>query len=137
MPSRVKSHDAIPIDPVQLGGGDFVRMRRWLTSQDRDEMNAKMVELDLVNSTGTLDIKTANRATLLQAIVSWDGPGFCVDDHQDVEGNDLEIPEGHTHTPIPVTFENISNLPDPDMQKLVTKLKTGRPNPKVGVGANT
>lgn len=124
MPSRLRQRDAIPVDEIQLGGGDWVKVRRWLTAQDRDEINAKMTKIDMDKGTGSVDVSFSNRATVLQALVEWGGPGFCQDNHE--EGDD-EV-KGHTHKPVPITMDYLSLLPASDLQILVAYIS--RKNPR-------
>jgi hypothetical protein len=136
MPSRLRNRDAIPVDTVALDGGDFVKMRRWLTSLDRDEINNRLVELNLVEGKGEVDVVAANRVTLMQAIVSWGGFGFCESEHEDAEGEPIDLGDDHKCTPVAITFESLSLLPDSDMQKLLNKLRVGRPHPLARPGSH-
>jgi hypothetical protein len=148
MPSRLRNVDAIPIDTIPLDGGDYVKMRRWLTAVDRDAINDKTVNLDaiqpmiqrggkMMNLRGAVDISAVNRLTVLQALTEWGGVGFCETEHEDAEGNALEIPEGHVCKSVPITLENLSMLPDQDLQLLVNRLNAGRPLPLVKNGSTT
>jgi hypothetical protein len=147
MPSRLRNSDAIPIDTIPLDGGDYVKMRRWLTALDRDAINDKTVNIDaiqpmqrggkLMNLKGAVDISAINRLTVLQALVEWGGQGFCEMDHEDADGNQLDLPEGHVCRPVPITLENLSMLPDQDIQLLINRINAGRPLPLVKNGSTT
>lgn len=155
MPSRLLRADLIPIETVDLGNGDYVKVRKWLTGGDRDEINGLITKLDYEKQTGEVQTNLTNRATLKVAIVEWGGAGFCQEDHPQAEdgtydvhsritgySNDVaevEPLEGpHTCVSVPVTIETLTILPDGDLRRIVAKInqRNQRPvAPQKGVGA--
>lgn len=119
MPSRLKRRADIPIDTLKLDGEDWVKVRRWTTAQDRDEMNQRLTKINRSTGSTNFRVELANRNQALQVLVEWGGPGLCVMDHEDAEGNPLDMPEGHHCQSVPITFENISMLHDIDLRKII------------------
>lgn len=122
MPSRLRESpiDRIPLDDSE----DWVRVRRWITAKDRDEINHQLTKVNMEEGTGTYKTENANRVTAQHVLVEWGGPGFCVDDH----GEDDDVDSNHEHRPVPITFEAVSMLPDQDLRKIITHIS--RKNPK-------
>lgn len=123
MPSRLRTRENIPVDRIELDGGDYVMVRRWFTAEDRDEINDRLTKVD--GEDATFESVAANRVTALQAIVSWGGPGLCTEDHE--EG--AEISKGHTCKSVPVTFQNVSALHDEDLRKIINHVSRRSPRP--------
>lgn len=123
MPSRLKAKSAIPVDTVDLGDGDSVKMYRWLTAADREKVNATAVSIS-PKGQPHVDTSFVNRLTLMEAIVGWEGPGFCVQDHED--SRDHHEGENGCH-PVEVTMAMLSILPDGDFNTLLNKLAEDNP----------
>lgn len=131
MPSRLRSRTDIPVDKIPLEGGDWVMVRRWITAGDRDEMNKRLTKIDMEAGKGEYRTELINRNTALQVLTGWGGPGLCVDDHEDIDGNPLPVEEGHEHRPVDITFDNVSMLHDQDLRKIINHLSrvNSRPVP--------
>lgn len=121
-------------EPVDLGFGNSVVIRVHETIEDRSiiqqatvtgkitaQRDGKTVEM------GQLALGAAPLQTLIQMVVGWRGPAFCVTDHSTPDGY-LDVPPGHNcETFLPITPENLKALLNGPGQKVLDQIEKNNP----------
>lgn len=124
---------------VELGDGDYVVIKK-LTAYDRSLINGAVVTGKITiggtgkpgepnaqqMEAGTLNVGASAIQTLIQGVVAWGGPAFCVEDHDDP---DIRLEADHQHTPLPVTPELLQGMFDEYSEKIVAAIDQWSPNP--------
>ncbi len=118
----------VPTKRVELENGDWVVGKGLMTLRDREKVNSRLAVIDEDSGKVSLDTSKANTYTLMEMIVDWGGPGFCVLDHE-VDG----VPEhdlGNGACRVEdIDEESIAGLDDETARDLV-KAFTKRPKAK-------
>ena len=139
MPRRFIRSEGAETVKVELGDGDWVRVRIRQTAGDRAfiQKNATFMTF---NAKGDIqathfDMGQGNLAALERMIVSWGGPGFCeVHDHD----SDADHPydESNGCRPISIDRDTIEELDDDISQTMIKAInerqvvaKKGSANP--------
>jgi hypothetical protein len=128
---------------LELGGGDWIDIKRRLTAGDREVINAAIADASNLERTvaddGSVHVSGINWAAsygaqLRCSILGWGGPGFCVHDH-DEDGSAHEDGSNGC-APIPLTPETIAQLDDATATRIAMEIASANPQPSKEVTAH-
>jgi hypothetical protein len=113
---RIRKSTDTPTFKINLGDGDWVEVKSYLTLGERDQINSGLIVTtfdDDGKQSASVDSSRANTLNLSHSIVAWGGPGFTND-----EGKIDEVSE-----------ENISELDENTAAVIVKALRDKNPRP--------
>jgi hypothetical protein len=131
-----------------LGEGDWVDLKSRFRVRDRGAINKAIIEGEVTTTSvagvdgkrvqvvklGELALDATSIATMVQGVIRWGGPGFCVVNH--------DRPGAPTHAEVedqtgpcrirPMTVEALGNMDDVTGMRIVAKINDLNPEPKEG-----
>ena len=84
----------VPTKRVELDGGDWVLGKSYITLREREKINARLTEIDMETGRASINTEKANTYTLMEQVMDWGGPGFCVVDHEAETAPEHDVTNG-------------------------------------------
>lgn len=148
MTRRILDDADIVAHRFDLGDGDWVDLKSRFRVRDRGAINKAIIEGEITTTSvagadgrrvqvvklGELALDATSIATMVQGVIRWGGPGFCVVNH--------DRPDAPTHAEVddsggpcrvrPMTVEALGNMDDVTGMLIVAKINDLNPSPKEG-----
>jgi hypothetical protein len=137
MTRRITVAKDVPVIRIDVGDGDWVEAKAYLLLRDREKINSRLATVRQASrkanqpneSQVNINLDHATTLTLLQTIIAWGGPGFCVVNHD--EAGMHEHNEGQADCKaIAITEETLGNLDEDTARLIVERVRDRYPVPE-------